>query len=385
VETLNSILISNKSKSKKLSFYHGGRSCILRQQEEKEEGLQIQCQQNRRGHRRKQSSCVRPVLSISCEILYGFLYSPCVFACLYNFFLKSDAPALSTDADAEGGSSSLPVSFAASADGGNDSQWDDAALAAATTRRGTTVATSAGVTTKDWADLKGNDFKSTGDEKEDIATKLRIEETRAQLDAAKEGIKKEAQRLKEEKEKREQEAKEKAANRFGTAAAGLSGGAGGKWVPSRMRAGGTSLSDRFGGAGMGSQKVDMEDENLFPDLASADKILEKQKNEQPAYKAPKKTPVGGGATWGNRPKLNLKPKTQTKQDDAAESEEPKAVSKPAEEQTLKEEAAPPPATVEAQAADAEPAPVASTAAVPAPAPIKPKKKKKKDLSTFGKK
>lgn len=316
--------------------------------------------------------------------LFSFIMLLLIFS-----FQTRDAPALSTDTDGEGGSSSLPLSSAAPGDGGTDSQWDDAALAAATTRKGTTVAP-AGVTTKDWADLKQIDFKSTGDEKEDIAKKLQIEETKAQFAAAKKGMEEEAQRLKEEKEKKEQEAKEKASNRFGAAAAGMSGGVGGKWVPSRMRAGGISMSDRFGGLSMGSQKVNTEDENLFPDLASAEKILEQQKNEQPAFKAPKKTPVGGGATWGagggGRPKLNLKPKTQPKQDDAAGTEEPKAESQPVEERK-KEAVAPPPAEAKEEAAQAaaEPAPATSAAAAPAPAPIKPKKTKKKDLSTFGKK
>ncbi|KAL3915850.1 MAG: hypothetical protein SGARI_008095, partial [Bacillariaceae sp.] len=167
-----------------------------------------------------------------------------------------DAPALSTDADtgssaAEGASASLPISSSAAGttDGGADSQWDDAALAAATGRKGTKVAAPAGVTTKDWADLKALDFKSSGNEQDDIAKKLQVEETRAQLAAAKEGMEREAQRIKEEKEKKEQGVKEKAtSNRFGAAAAGMSGGTGGKWVSSRARAGGMGMSDRFGGS-----------------------------------------------------------------------------------------------------------------------------------------
>ncbi|KAL3928082.1 MAG: hypothetical protein SGARI_005142 [Bacillariaceae sp.] len=168
----------------------------------------------------------------------------------------------------------------------------------------------------------------------------------------------------------------------------MSGGTGGKWVSSRARAGGMGMSDRFGGSGFGSQKLDTEDENLFPDLASADKIMEQKKSEQPAFSAPKKTPVGGGASWGagGRPKLNLKSKKQTaKEEAAAAAEEPKEESKPAAAEAPKQEAAAPVETKEEAAPAPAPAAATSTAAAPAPAPIKPKKKKKKDLSTFGKK
>jgi hypothetical protein len=198
-------------------------------------------------------------------------------------------------------------------------------------------------------------------------------------------MEREALRMKEEKEKKEQETKDKTASRFGAAASGMPAG-GGKWVPSRMRAeGSVSLSDRFAGVGGGSQKLDTEDENLFPDLAAADAIMEKKKYEQPAYAAPKKTPVGGGAAWGGRPKLNLKPKSQSakEEEDAPTSTEDQPVedARPAEEALAPEE---PPA----EAASAPPpkpvAPTPATAA-PASASIKPTKKKKKDISTFGKK
>jgi hypothetical protein len=124
------------------------------------------------------------------------------------------------------------------------------------------------------------------------------------------------------------------------------------------------------GGGGGASKVDTQDETLFPDLASADALLKQQKLDQPAYYAPKKTPVGGGATWGNRPKLNLKKKP-------AQSEaqpEPKPEEKKAEEK--KEAVSEPPPSESAPATEpAEPA------AAPKQ-PIKPKKKKKKDLSSF---
>jgi hypothetical protein len=128
------------------------------------------------------------------------------------------------------------------------------------------------------------------------------------------------------------------------------------------------MPSRFAGA---SQKVDTQDENLFPDLAAASAILEQQK-QQPAYKAPKKTPVGGGATWGNRPKLNLASKKVETEKPAVP--EPKPEAKP--EETKPAESEP------ADKATAEPAKAAEPVAAPAAAPIKPKKKKKKDLSTF---
>lgn len=306
-----------------------------------------------------------------------------------------DAPALSTDAEGpssamDGAASSLHTSSNAAAggtDGSGDFQWDDEAMAAATSRKGTTVtATSGGTSTKDWADLKALDLKTSGNGQDDIAKKLRVEETRAQLAAAREGMEREAQRIKEEKEKKEQLAKDKTAPRFGAAAGGVSAaGGGGKWVSSRIRTGGgmASLSDRFAGAG-GSHRLDTEDENLFPDLAAADIIMEKKKHEQPAYAAAKKTPVGGGASWGGgRPKLNLKPKTQSaKEEEDAQESNGAETAEPAQESTPPEESAAP---AESSPAPAEAVAAPPTTAAPATAPIKPKNKKKKDISTFGKK
>jgi len=290
-----------------------------------------------------------------------------------------DAPALSNTTDLVPTTGALPLEPDPAND---DAQWDDAALAAKT-RKGTVVVTS-GVTTKDLVvETKALSLKThtAGNEQDDIAEKLRVEETKAKLAAAREGMEREAQRIKEEKEKKEEQQKQAATSRFGAAAAA---GSGGKWVPSRVRnTGGGGLSSIGWGSKMssGQQKVNTEDENLFPDLAAADAILEKQKSEQPAYKAPTKTPVGGGATWGastapkTRPKLNLKKKTVT---EPPKTEAPAPVEEKAPAETTVEVPAPEPA------AEAAPEPVAAPA--PAPAPLKPKKKKKKkDLSTFGKK
>jgi hypothetical protein len=250
-----------------------------------------------------------------------------------------------------------------------DEQWDDEALAATMTRKGAAVAST---NTAELLDMKA--FDSKRNEQGDIAEKLRVEETKAQLAAAKAGMEKEAIRLKEEREKKDTGKGGKpeptgSKPRFG-AAAGMMGG--GKWVPPHMRAGGSIMDRPFGmgmGGGGGAGKVDTQDETLFPDLASADALLKQQK-DQPAYMAPKKTPVGGGATWGNRPKLNLKKKP-------AQSEaqpEPKPEEKKAEPE--KEAVSEPPPS------ESAPVPEPAEPAAAPKQPIKPKKKKKKDLSSF---
>jgi hypothetical protein len=238
----------------------------------------------------------------------------------------------------------------------NDSndQWEDEALATATARKAA-VATGS---TAELLELKALDLKAN--EKDDIAEKLRIEETKKQLAAAKEGMEKEAQRIKEQREMKFTDVATSkprfsgaAAPRFGAAAAGLAA-TGGKWVPPHMRGGG-GMVPRGLGVGRGSHKLDTQDESLFPDLAAADAILEQQK-EKPAYSVAKKTPVGGGATWGSKPKI-----------------------KKAKPEKSKEEQTPEPAEEEASAPAPAPEPV--EASVPK-STVKPKKKKKKDLSTF---
>lgn len=262
-------------------------------------------------------------------------------------------------------------------DAADDSQWDDEALAAKT-RKGAAVVVTAGATKDLVVETKALSLKTHtgGNEQDAIAEKLRVQETKKKLAAAREGMEREAQRLKEEKEKKEEAA---TSSRFGAAAAA---GSGGKWVSSRVRAGGMGggWGSRMGGSA--AQKVDVEDENLFPDLAAADAILEKQKAEQPAYKAPTKTPVGGGATWGasaapkTRPKLNLKKKTV---DEAPKTEEAPAPAPAPVEEKVEE----PPAA--AETTPEAPAPVEAAAPAPAAALKPKKKKKKKDVSSFGKK
>lgn len=244
------------------------------------------------------------------------------------------------------------VTDSTSGSGGGD--WDEEALAAAFARKGAVAGNAT-----ELLDMKALESKRR--EHDDVAERLRVEETKAKIAAAREGMEREAQRLKEEREKKDEAMKPE------TPAAGL-GGVGGKYVPRHMRAGVGGLSRmRMGAAGMPSQRLDTQDESLFPDLASADKILEKQKN-QVAYKVPKKTAVGGGATWGSRPAVPKQPA--------------KAVVKEAIPPKVEPSVDPPKAkaseTPKAQSDNVSPASEAATSAVVP----KKKKKKKKDLSTF---
>lgn len=259
---------------------------------------------------------------------------------------------MSTDNDA----ADLPDAAETTAATTNESseQWDDEKLASKTTRK-TAVANASST---ELLDMKALDLK--GNDQDDIAEKLRIEETKAKLAAAKEGMEREAQKLKEEQEKKEQGAST-VAPRFGAAAAGLAAN-GGKWVPPHLRGAG-GAAPRGLGMGPQSQKLDTQNEELFPDLAAAEEMLQ-QKKEKPAYSVPKKTPVGGGATWGSKSKKAEEPKPEPAQEEPAMEEPPK-------EEPTTEEAKP------------ESAPAATASAAETKAPIKPiKKKKKKDISTF---
>jgi hypothetical protein len=240
-----------------------------------------------------------------------------------------------------------------------EEQWDDEALAATYTRKG------AATTGSELRDMKSLDPKRS--DKGFIAEKLRVEETKAQLAAAREGMEREAAKLKEDAEKKDEKkaATSSGGTRFGAAAASMSGagGTGGKWVPPHLRGGSSAglTRSRMPGASGGFQKVDTKNEELFPDLAAADKILEKQqKQQQPVFKIPKKTPVGGGATWASKPK----PVPQK-----APKAEPKVVEAPVEK---KEE------PIKAVA----PAPAADGSATKPVIKKRTTTKKKKDLSTF---
>lgn len=356
------------------------------------------------------SVCLAIVMTISTPVQPFSLTDPSLHFCPPNYRLEfrgllcinenSDAPGLSETLAAtslDGGANSSGPASPSKTGGDSGEQWDDEALAAKIGKGGAIAAVGAGATTE-LLDMKA--LQKKRNEEDDIAERMRVEETRAQLAAAKEGMAKQAERLREEKE-----AKKNAAggpsgggapgaggSRFGAAAASIGGGGGGvsgigggsKWVPPHMRGAGSAIrgpasmgagpgmgggSSRFGNVNTSSgtfqRQVDVADENLFPDLATADTIIQQQEEQQKKIKAavaPKRKPAAGGSAWGAKPKAS------------APAPAPKEEKK--EEEPTKPAAAP-----------VAPAPAASTAG-PTPSSIKAagaglkKKKKKKDLSTF---
>lgn len=314
--------------------------------------------------------------------------------------LGSEAPALSTDHDGVSGNASTSsqthllsngggvagLSLADDRTRGADSeQWADEAIQSSS--NATAIARKAGASA---APLSAEvlDFKSIGPKRgktDNIAEKLRVEETKAQLAAAREGMEREAARLKEEQERKEQEKKDAAAkSRFGAAATpgGGGGSTGIKWVSSRVRAGASPSTPYLSSQHHGAGKLDVQDEELFPDLASAEKILEqKEKSHQTAFKIPKKTPVGGGASWATKttPTATPAPATVDTPSDPAPSTEndtPVAATEAATTATADADAAP---VNEEEEPEPEPQSATKDAELPK---VAPKKKKKKDLSTF---
>ena len=302
-----------------------------------------------------------------------------------SFFLSwtnnSEAPALSKDVEAAPAyqtpapaattSSATPVTPEKAQESADDQQWDDAAVVGQRNKAAAVATTSTEV-----LDMKN---LAQGNDADNIAEKLKVEENKAKLAAAREGMERQAAQAKAEKEKKEQAAREKEAAR----AANSSGpSTGGIWASARMRAQQQNALPRMrmgpgvGGGGMG-QNFDTSNEELFPDLGAADKILDqKQKAAPKAW--PKKTAVGGGATWGAKaPKPKKAPAKPPMKRPEEEPKKDEPVAKKEEtknEEPKKEE----PAKVEPAAAPVVPA-------VPVIKPKKTtagKKKKKKDLSTF---
>jgi len=239
--------------------------------------------------------------------------------------------------------------------------WDESALASKVAKPAPTIATNGPAEIKDM-----RAFVSQRSEQDDIAERMRVEETKQKLAAAREGMEKEAQRLKEEKGAKETKKQENSqpSNRFGQAAANIGGGAsGGKYVPAHLRNRSTPASgpgpsgSRFGAAASATgyqKKVDTNDEELFPDLATADKLIQDVENQKianaaAAAKANKAKAIASKPRWGIRAE---------KKEEKPIVEEEKPVSKEAE------------------------APVPVAAATSAAPVVKKKKKKKKDLSTF---
>lgn len=231
--------------------------------------------------------------------------------------------------------------------------------------------------------------QNTQKESNSIQEKLKLEETKAALQAARDGMEREAARLKQEEQEKTGSTVGSArstsgtspggSSRFGAAAANVaSSSAGSKWVPPHMRAGGASLTRR---PMSGGQKLDTKDETLFPDLNTADKMLQQEKKQETvAYKTLKKTPVGG--TWAAaRASGALKKPTPDVKEEAPKQESPKQESSPVK--AAEPKVAPTDEATTKPAAKPTPTePAADAAAVPPKTmPVK-KKKKKKDLSTF---
>jgi len=213
-------------------------------------------------------------------------------------------------------------------------------------------------------------------EQDDIAERLRVEETKAKLKAAKEGMEKEGQRLKEEKEGKGSKGQPKPVattgnSRFGKASANIFGGSAGatdstkgKWVPPHLRGGGGMAPRAVAPSTSGYQrKVDTQDENLFPDLATADKIIAQEEEQRLHANRKAKAPT---AAWGM---ARVSPKEPTPQ---AKPTTP-SPSVPVEEKVEKKEE--PAVVIKPETKSISTAPVATGLK-------KKSKKKKKDLSTF---
>jgi hypothetical protein len=218
--------------------------------------------------------------------------------------------------------------------------WDDEALAASLMKhvhhpRAASSSSTFHSTTTELLDMNSLSIKRR--EEDDIAERMRVEDTKAQLAAAKAGMEREAARLAAEAAA--------AAAASETKSTGSSSSSMNKsWIAPHLRGGamGMTTSTR---TGFGT-KLDTQSEELFPDLHMADAILEKQQQQLiKAVAANSKVTVGSsssssstmgvgaGATWGGamttsatRPTLQLKkvPKKppmepRPKEDDASSS------------------------------------------------------------------
>jgi hypothetical protein len=271
-----------------------------------------------------------------------------------------------------------------------EEQWDDAAPALSSASRRPPAATSGGTALGSGGGVL--DYKSVAPRMgsgDGIAEKLRLEETKAQLAAAREGMEREAQKLREEQERKDQEAA--ARQQRLSSAVGATSVGGAKWLPPHLRAGaaGSSIASASGRTSMTGGKLDVQNEELFPDLASADKILEqKEKEHHTAFKIPKKTPVGGGANWASKATSSPAPPKPAPVSGAALSHSVDIASEPIVTKTTTaatgsdadrteveviSEAAPAPACAESSVSPTQAADLPKTT---------PKKKKKRDISTF---
>eukprot|EP00594_Rhizosolenia_setigera_P001539 CAMPEP_0178944970 /NCGR_PEP_ID=MMETSP0789-20121207/3466_1 /TAXON_ID=3005 /ORGANISM="Rhizosolenia setigera, Strain CCMP 1694" /LENGTH=343 /DNA_ID=CAMNT_0020624791 /DNA_START=46 /DNA_END=1077 /DNA_ORIENTATION=- len=267
----------------------------------------------------------------------------------------------------------------------DDDGWEDPIVTVAPTSNGKKNAVA------ELLDM--NALRNERMDQDNIAERMRVEETKAALAAARTGMKNEAKRLKEiEENKRIAEEERKAAierkrqekeqealssggggNRFGVAAANVGGG---KWVPPHMRGAKTRVTGSVISSGS-SKLVDTKDAMDFPDLASAnaaveaEKKQEKERLERQRQKA-KKPSIKPG--WGApSTKINKEQEKETKKDPEPAVTESTSAAAPAPAPT---ENKPLPSDIGSSSAANTP-----SAVTPKKAPLK-KKKKKKDLSTF---
>jgi len=284
-----------------------------------------------------------------------------------------DAPAVS---GVEGATSSLNT-FSISnesntlSDGGQSGeQWDDNTVTVASRK---SVVASNGSGPTELMDMKALERKRN--EQDDIVERLRVEDTKAALAAARDGMEKEAQRLKEARNSKSNSNGDSSSTkpRFGAAAANYSNGkssdGGGTWMSTRTRGGFSAEKTMAKPSSSGYQKkVDTFDENLFPDLATADKIIadEEEQKQKRSQTLPKKTKLMIKKI--DKPVAKQQPAPIKKEKDA-----PIAVVDKSEEKYT-----PPAAASSLKTKKDEQIETVTTST----ATKKKKKKKKKDLSTF---
>lgn len=258
--------------------------------------------------------------------------------------------------------------------GDASADWDENALASKVAKA-TSTTFKTGYGPSELMDMKALELKMN--DQDDIAERMRIEETKKKLAAAREGMEKEAQRLQEEKEAKEakkREQMESQSRRFGVAegSVGTAGGVG-KWVPSRFREAAASVpaygASRFQAAASATgyqRKVDTNDEELFPDLATAGKLIQ-EAEEQKAANAAAAAAANKAKAAASKPKQDTNAEVEEKEEEKEEKEVEK-------QPNVKKESEGDEVKVEVTTS----APISSTPG----APIPKKKKKKKDLSTF---
>jgi hypothetical protein len=175
----------------------------------------------------------------------------------------------------------------------NNDGWEDEAPLTGSTY---SISKKGASGTTEWVDMRA--LQQTRREQDDVAERLRIEETRAVLQRAKLGMEREAKRLEEERAAAEAKknsrllsnaAPQAPATTTNTSAVGVSD----KWIPPNKRglATTTATSSTFGRMGglpeqpkgySSIRKLDVADEEAFPDLASADKLILEAKEKAAA-------------------------------------------------------------------------------------------------------